>query len=198
MYTVAAVTCQLAGLSPLFLVWQGWGGSPGRIAACQGHMARSRLPVFLFVSWPSLPGNCQDTVAKKSSFGKVKQPQVTCANICVFFWVLLCSAWRKVYGWTCREWNLGVTLDHLDEAVEPKESLGWSGYDVSSRILFKALGSVIEFRMVQCGFGLSLLFRIHYTRPFWLKLAPHASRGREREKSRDWSWLKSCIFCLLF
>lgn len=58
------MTCQLAGLSPLFLVWQGRGGSPGRTAACQGHMASSRLPVFLFVSWPSLPGNCQDTVAK--------------------------------------------------------------------------------------------------------------------------------------
>lgn len=33
-------------------------------AACQGHMASSRLPVFLFVSWPCLPGSCQDTVAK--------------------------------------------------------------------------------------------------------------------------------------
>lgn len=33
----------------------------------------------------------------------------------------------------------GVTLDHLDKATEPKESLGWAGCDVSGRILFKAL-----------------------------------------------------------
>lgn len=33
----------------------------------------------------------------------------------------------------------GVTLDLLDKAAEPKESLGLSGDDDSSRILFKAL-----------------------------------------------------------
>lgn len=33
----------------------------------------------------------------------------------------------------------GVTLDHLGKATEPKESLGPSGGDDSSRILFKAL-----------------------------------------------------------
>lgn len=88
-----------------------------------------------------------------------------------------------MYKWTCSEWNLGVTLDHLDEAVEPKESFGPSGYDVSSRILFKALGSVIEFRMVQCGFGLSLLFRIHYTHVIsgWSWLLVHHMAGRERK-----------------
>lgn len=58
----------------------------------------------------------------------------------------------------------GVTLDHLDKATEPKGSVGRLGEDDSNRILFKALRSVIEFRMVQCGFEFSLLFRIHYTR----------------------------------
>lgn len=90
----------------------------------------------------------------------------------------------------------GVTLDHLDKATEPKGSVGQSRDKDSSRILFKALWSVIEFRMVQCGFGFSLLFRIQYILVIfgWSWLLVH---GRERKRG-DWSWLKHCIFVYLF
>lgn len=65
-----------------------------------------------------------------------------------------------MYDGTCRV-EPGVTLDHLDKATEPKGSLRHSGDDESNRFLFKALGGVIEFRMLHWGLEFSLLFRSH-------------------------------------
>lgn len=58
-----------------------------------------------------------------------------------------------------------VTLAHLDKATEPKESLGLPESDVSRRILFKALWSVIEFTMVERGFGFSCF--LGFTTHMW-------------------------------
>lgn len=160
-----------------------------------GQLPASCLPLCV-LALPSreLPSqHCQN-----SSFGKVKQPQVTYANVCVFFLILLCSTGRKVFKWACRV-ETEVILDHLDRAIEPEVSPGQLGYDVSSQMLFKDLWSVIQFRMVQCGLGSSLLFRIHYTHVFfWLKLSPAASHGRARKKSGDWSWREDHISVCLF
>lgn len=85
-----------------------------------GQLPASCLPLCI-LALPSreLPRHyCQ-----KSSFGKVKQPQVTYANICVFFLILLCSTWRKVYNQTGREWNLGSLWITWIKQQNPKDPL---------------------------------------------------------------------------
>lgn len=92
-----------------------------------------------------------------------------------------------------------VTSDHLDKATEPKESLGQSGYDVSSRILFKALWSVIEFRIVQCGFGFSCFLGFTICMWLWPKPTPGTSRGRERERKVEIGFgCRTVFFACLF
>lgn len=133
------MTCQLAGLSPLFLVWQGRGGSPCHTTACQGHMASSRLPVFLFVSWPCLPGSCQDVVAKNlpsERSSNLKSPM----PIFVFSFQSSCVQLGEKCTTEHAEWNLGsVWITWIKQQNPKKESPGQSGDDVSSRLLFKAL-----------------------------------------------------------
>lgn len=162
MYTVAGFDLPISWAFPTVsgLAEMRWFTLPHCcLPRTHGQLPASCLPLCV-LALPSreLPKHC----CQQSSFKKVKQPQVTYANVCVFFLILLCSTLRKGYNWVCRV-EPGVTLDHLDKTTEPKESSGQLGDDVSSRILFKALRSVIEFKMVQCGIGLSLLFRILYT-----------------------------------
>lgn len=126
-------------------------------------------------TWPA-PGFLSSSLCPGLGFqGTAKTPlpkiflrkgQVTSSHLCqclCFLFNPYVFGLEKSVQLNMQRVKPGVTLDPLDKTGEPKESLGQSGYDVSSRILFKALQSVIEFRMVQCGFGFGLLFRIHYT-----------------------------------
>ena len=129
--------------------------------------AKDTWPVPGFLSSSLCPGLAFQGAAK-TPLPKIflRKGQATSSHLCQYLCFLLNPSvldLEKSVQLNMQRVEPGVTLDHLDKATEPKESLGQSGYDVSSRILFKALWSVIEFRMVQCGFGFSLLFRIHST-----------------------------------
>lgn len=90
-----------------------------------GQLPASCLPLCV-LALPSreLPRHdCQ-----KPSFGKVKQPQVTYANICVFFFILLCSTWRKVCKRTGSKWDLGSLWIPWIKQQNPKNPLAAGGW----------------------------------------------------------------------
>lgn len=89
-----------------------------------GQLPASCLPLCV-LALPSrlLPRRC----CQKPSFWKVKQPQVTYANICVFFLILLCSTWKKMHKWTRRKWNLGSLWISWIKQQNPKNPLACRG-----------------------------------------------------------------------
>lgn len=196
MYTVAGCDLPISWAFPAVsgLAGTRWFTLPHYcLPRTHGQLPASCLPLCV-LALPSreLPEhNCQKIFLRKG--------QVTSSHLCQYLCFLFNPSVFDLEKAVEANMQSGtwVTLDHLDKATEPKESLGQSGYDVLSRILFKALWSVIEFRMVQCGFGFSCF--LGFTVRMWFLAKAGASHGREREKSGDWFWLKDCIFvCLCF
>lgn len=107
--------------------------------------AKDTWPVPGFLSSSLCPGLAFQGAAK-TPLPKIflRKGQATSSHLCQYLCFLLNPSvsvlnLEKSVQPNMQRVEPGVTLDHLDKAAEPRESLGWAGYDVSGRILFKAL-----------------------------------------------------------